>query len=1203
MKRVLKWIGITLGVILLLVLSVPVLLYVPMVQDFVVKRTLAVLNDNDEDLRYDIGQLRLRFPLDVELWNVCLSRPSTADTLAYVHHLHTALDEFPWQEQTDFVVHQLLVEEVRAAIDTALVPGLDLSGTIDTLRIREVVLNLDSCAVSVEGILLHKPHFDVAYTSVDTAATEEPDTTQSAPWKVTLGALDIRDTHVKYDVWLVDSLNLHLSQFNMEGLALSVDTLTVDLPESHIGVSAKMDLSYLNDSTSGWGRAHMAVQLARADVLKMAGRGIPELATYWPDSTDVAARLSAYLTPDELEVSPLYLQVPGLVDLQGEVKSLHPFDNDLRLADLHLQTVLTHANVLLPLLADSTGQVGFQLPDSLTLTLVGNERQNQYQVEMSLDQDTLCRLQAQGAYNLKSETYWADVHLKHLYASDFVPDVPVEDLNLDLSLEGKALDRVLAHAEIGCDLQQWGEVRELTIDFDNSANRMTLGLQGGDAKVNVEAGCDLNHLMAITDRVMHELDMQSTSKIFDINALQRTIPSLRIEAGMRQENPLMPVLRQYGVAFDTLNLCLTNTDSLRLDATVDSLRYDDIQVAHIGARLVPKGGNYDYLADVFYEDTITGKDFGLDVKARLLSDSILAEGNLRADSMDVLSFDAALTNRIHADFYLATLPLAMVNGFMPDVAKLEGYLNGHACLDCDSIDFNALEAAIWFDSASVWYEGCDMTLGLPHDSIVYRDGQLLLDRIRFQTCNDHPISITGKVDLRQDMANPDIDLIIMADDAQIVNNKRRKTRGQFLYGTLPVSTAISVLGRPDNLKVTGKVTIPEGCNLTYFYEDNSIATSSQLNDLVEFVRFDEDVDPDEDIENNKITKEQSNASASQLDVNLKLSIHPSTQVLVYLPTSSDDQVMIQGGGDLKMSMDGNGNLQLSGGYDVKGGNIDFQLPMLPVTKKFALTDDGWLRWSGIIDQPELNLKATERIKCTINDATSGTRVVRFVVSILIRGTLENMDIIFDCSAPDDAAIQSELASLTEEDRSKQALMLLIAQTYTGPSASTGSAGISSANAALSSLLNKELESLLTGKLQHTEINVDIDSYDANGTGSQKTDYSVSVTQKFFDDRMRVTVGGKMSTGDEVQQNDASIINDVSVEWLIKKDASQYARLFRKTNYESVLEGEVVETGVGYVQKREAFSFWHLFLRSNQKRREALEAKLKQLQEEEFLKNR
>ena len=116
----------------MLILLVPVSLYVPWVQRMVVNRTLSVLNDNPDNLHYDIGSLQLRFPLEIELWDVCLSKgqgTTTAnDTLVYVHHLHTALDQFPWGEQTDYVVGQILVEGVQTGIDSSFVTGLDLHG-------------------------------------------------------------------------------------------------------------------------------------------------------------------------------------------------------------------------------------------------------------------------------------------------------------------------------------------------------------------------------------------------------------------------------------------------------------------------------------------------------------------------------------------------------------------------------------------------------------------------------------------------------------------------------------------------------------------------------------------------------------------------------------------------------------------------------------------------------------------------------------------------------------------------------------------------------------------------------------------------------------------------------------------------------------------------------------------------------------------
>jgi len=280
-----------------------------------------------------------------------------------------------------------------------------------------------------------------------------------------------------------------------------------------------------------------------------------------------------------------------------------------------------------------------------------------------------------------------------------------------------------------------GNFDALKLNFRGEPQFVLLDLQGGDAEVRLQADCALEELQAVADKVMHELDMQTTRQAFDINALQQTIPTLQLEVDMAQQNPIMPLLQRYGVKFDQAKVLLTNADSLHLDLNIDTLLVEEHRLAHVDAHLVPKWGNYDYLAHVVYNDTLTGLDYALQLQARLQSDLIAARGNLWADTLQVISFGANLTQRIDASARLERLPLSMVNPFLPENIRLEGALMGQAVWQCDSVDFDALRAAVWFDSAHVWYEGCDLTLGLPSDSIVYQGGQVLFNSVRFPTAS------------------------------------------------------------------------------------------------------------------------------------------------------------------------------------------------------------------------------------------------------------------------------------------------------------------------------------------------------------------------------------------------------------------------------------------------------------------------------------
>ena len=82
-----------------------------------------------------------------------------------------------------------------------------------------------------------------------------------------------------------------------------------------------------------------------------------------------------------------------------------------------------------------------------------------------------------------------------------------------------------------------------------------------------------------------------------------------------------------------------------------------------------------------------------------------------------------------------------------------------------------------------------------------------------------------------------------------------------------------------------------------------------------------------------------------------------------------------------------------------------------------------------------------------------------------------------------------------------------------------------------------------------------------------TGYTFSVAKRFWRDRLRIIVGGSVTTSNERIENDA-IIDNVSVEWRITPNGNQYLRIFYDKNFESILEGEIREAGAGYIYRRQ-----------------------------------
>jgi hypothetical protein len=130
--------------------------------------------------------------------------------------------------------------------------------------------------------------------------------------------------------------------------------------------------------------------------------------------------------------------------------------------------------------------------------------------------------------------------------------------------------------------------------------------------------------------------------------------------------------------------------------------------------------------------------------------------------------------------------------------------------------------------------------------------------------------------------------------------------------------------------------------------------------------------------------------------------------------------------------------------------------------------------------------------------------------------------------------------------------------------------------ALSSFLDAKINDLAGTAMKSVSINVGINDAENAETGSTYKNYSFSFKKRFWNDRLTIVIGGEVNSGDNPVAND-SFINNVSLEWKISDSDNRYLRLFYDKNYESLLEGEIIETGIGYVYKKKLQNLRELFI--------------------------
>lgn len=203
----------------------------------------------------------------------------------------------------------------------------------------------------------------------------------------------------------------------------------------------------------------------------------------------------------------------------------------------------------------------------------------------------------------------------------------------------------------------------------------------------------------------------------------------------------------------------------------------------------------------------------------------------------------------------------------------------------------------------------------------------------------------------------------------------------------------------------------------------------------------------------------------------------------------------------------------------------------------------------------------------------GTRMVNFDVSISIKNRLEAPELVFDITAPEDAAIENELQTMGAEGRSKQAIAMLATGIYLNSGVKGG--GLSM-GAALNSVLQNQINSL-AGGIKNASISVGVEDRTSAETGDTQKDFSFRYSQRFFNDRVQIIIGGRVSTGANATNSAESFIDNISLEYRLDRSGTRYVRVFHNKNYESVLDGEITETGAGLVLRKKMDKLSELFI--------------------------
>lgn len=500
-----------------------------------------------------------------------------------------------------------------------------------------------------------------------------------------------------------------------------------------------------------------------------------------------------------------------------------------------------------------------------------------------------------------------------------------------------------------------------------------------------------------------------------------------------------------------------------------------------------------------------------------------------------------------------------------------------------------------------------------NDKIAFTNRGIEFDDFKINDKDGNSLKIDGQV-LTQTYRDFAFNLDINAKDFKVVNSE--KSDDALMYGILSIDAALKVRGNLDLPKVDGRLAVSDDTDFTFVLPQSS-PSLQERDGIVEFIDQDQ-------IALNKTIVTDSLAAKNQIkgmDVSVNIEVSKEAKMSVVIDKANGDFVKLQGEAELTGGIDPSGKTTLVGVYEVEQGSYDMTVSLLK--RKFEIQKGSTITWTGEPTAATLDITAVYKTQTApldlVEQQISGESAatlnqykqrMEFNTLLQMKGELLKPVITFDITTDEKNnsvssnvkdIVDQKLAQLrTEENEmNKQVFALLLLNRFIGENPFENSAGLSTetlARQSVSKILSQQLNNLASDLIKGVDLNFDLESSEDYSTGAQntRTDLNVGLSKKLLNDRLKVSVGSNFGLEGDARQNEntTNIAGDVTIDYSLSRDGRYMLRAYRKNEYQVALQGQIVETGVGFIITLDYDKFREIFQSSKREKRK-LERQKKQ----------
>jgi hypothetical protein len=393
---------------------------------------------------------------------------------------------------------------------------------------------------------------------------------------------------------------------------------------------------------------------------------------------------------------------------------------------------------------------------------------------------------------------------------------------------------------------------------------------------------------------------------------------------------------------------------------------------------------------------------------------------------------------------------------------------------------------------------------------------------------------------------------IVANNLKMMNTTENDN--QLFYGTAYGSGDIKIAGDMEEFGISVDVkTEPNTVfvlPMTEFYEAGD-------NNLITFIA-------PEDYQNGNENGVVSLPSPFKYSIDLNIELTPDAEAQIVFDPKVGDLIRGYSNGNLNIYYDSDETFNMTGDVEIVRGNYLFTMQNI-INKKFEVKRGGTIVWSGDPYEASLDLDAVYNVRAPLTELMAGVdtsavyrKLTNVECIIHMKENLMSPMVSFDINIPSaDDKVKSQLMSLSDDEKNKQVLYLLIMNRFYTPEymvTDGGGTGIPVGMTASEWASNQ-----ISNWLSQISKDFDIGLKYRPGDEFTPQEVEVALSTQLFNDR--VLIDGNVGLTEQYSQA-SNIVGNVDIQWKITEKGNLRIKGYNHANSEFNPDFGTYTQGVG-----------------------------------------